>query len=198
MRKVFMAIALAGALALGSVQALADSDSTLTKAGELALQGLKQARANCFNTLEATFDSISVPDSKEALAKAELQKARNAIDLGTVKALDAISGLKAALEAVEDEDEDGATQAQLTALATAIATANTATIAIPTACTTANTTLHNALVALAAGAPAVEDEDEDEADSDNDSQANTAKVTVKHEKRDHEKKQEHESDSERD
>jgi hypothetical protein len=203
MRKVFMAIALAGALALGSVQALADSENGLHKQGETALQNLKQARATCFDKLDTTFDGITVPDSQEAAAEAALQTAQDAIDHGTVNALGAIIGLKAALEAVEDEDEDGAT-AQLTALQLAITAANTATGKIAAACTTANTALTAALNALG-GTAAVNDEDEDDTDADDDSASNTAAMNThkvdkseKHEKRDHEKKQERESDSERD
>jgi hypothetical protein len=189
MRKVFMAIALAGALAMGSVQALASSDNGLHKQGETALQNLKQARATCFDKLQGTFDKFAVPDSNEALAEAALQAARDAIDHGSVNALSAITGLKAAVEAVEEDDEDGAT-AQLEALRKAIEKANTATAAIPTECDKANTALKNALTLLG-GTPAVNDEDEDDTEAD-DSPSNTAKVMVKHEKLEHEKKHERE------
>jgi hypothetical protein len=206
MRKVFMAMGLAGALALGSFSALANSDSGLVRDGKAALQSLKLARATCFDTLEGTFDSLAVPDAKEAQAEAALQTAQDAIDHGNVNAVSAFTGLKAALEAVqdEDEDEDGTTADKAAALQAAIDKAKIATAAIPAACSAANTALHNALVALG-GVPAVEDENEDE--DDDDAQADSARMTTpqvmvqheKHEKKDHEKKQEREhEDSERD
>jgi hypothetical protein len=198
---------LAGALALGSVSALADSNNGLVQDGKTALRSLRLAAATCFDTLQGTFDSLTVPEAKEAQADAALVTAQDAIEHGGVNALSAYMGLRDALEAVQDEndDEDGTTADKTAALQAAIAKAKIATAAIPAACTAANTALHNALLALG-GVPTVEDENGDE-DDDNDSQADSARMNTpqvmvqheKHEKKDHEKKQEREhEDSERD
>ncbi len=200
MRRAWIATAVAGLLALGSFSVLASSpEKSLEAQGEAALNAIKQARETCFNQLEATLEATPVPDQKEEMAEAALKAAEASIN---AIAGPAILKLNAALEAFDEDEDDGSAGADQ--LKTAIADAKPVPDAIKAACVTANANLAKALSTLKGTATAArnddEDEDEDmEVERDNHHQAKE----VEHEKKDlaekdnekkHDEKTEHEDD----
>lgn len=158
MRRVLIAMAVAGLLALGTVPVLAKTaNGSLEAQGEAALNAIKQARETCFDQLEATVDATPLPESKEELAEAALKAAL--AEIRAVGGKEAVA-LKAALEAFDEDDDAGAKDAK--ALQKAIADAKSVPDAIKAACLTANANLKKALSTLTSTPNAVRNDDEDE------------------------------------
>ncbi len=179
MRKVFVATAVAGLLVLASIPALARTSpqNGLEAQGEAALKAIKQARATCFATLEATLDATPVADKNEDTAEAALTAAQ-----ATINAIagPAIASLKAALEAFDEDEDDGTPASGADTLKKAIEAASKVPAAIATACTTTKASLQKALDALKANGTAAKDEDEDDdTDADRDADEHGAKKAEK-------------------